>query len=274
MLFTYRAIDQDGHERQGTIEALSRDVAVAAAQRRSLIVSAIASADQKSILNIDVNIFSRVKNKDIVILSRQIATLFGAQVSALRVFRLLAGEVDNSLLASILSQVADDIQGGSPISRALSKHPKAFSDFYVNMVRAGEEAGKLSETFGYLADYLDRSYEVISKAQNALIYPAFVITVFIGVMVLMLTFVIPQISAVLLDAGQELPIYTKIVIGLSNFFVNYGALLLVALIAVIAYIFQLSRTVKGRYLIDSFELGVPYVGDLYHKLFLARIADN
>ena len=274
MLFTYRAIDQDGHEREGTIEALSQEVAVAALQRRSLVISAISGAEKKSVFTIDITFLTRIKNKDVVILSRQIATLFEAQVSALRVFRLLSTEVDNKRLSAILTQVADDIQGGSPISKALSKHPAAFSSFYVNMVRAGEESGKLSETFGYLADYLDRSYEVISKATNALVYPAFVIAVFIAVMVLMLTMVVPQISSILIDSGQELPIYTKIVIWISDFFVNYGIFLLVALIAFGIYVYQLSKSTKGRAIIDSFELTVPYVGDLYNKLFLARIADN
>src|SRR3989344_1122012 len=196
MLFSYRALDTDGHERQGTIEALSMDVAVGTLQRRNLIVSSIEPLGKKGPLSVQFNFLKQVSNKDTVILSRQIATLFEAQVSALRVFRLLAAEVDNRNLAEILTQVADDLQGGSPISKALARHPKVFSNFYVNMVRSGEESGKLSETFGYLADYLDRTYEVASKAQNALIYPAFVIMTFVARMVLMLTFVVPQISAI------------------------------------------------------------------------------
>ncbi|MGH7175634.1 MAG: type II secretion system F family protein, partial [Minisyncoccia bacterium] len=125
-----------------------------------------------------------------------------------------------------------------------------------------------------LADYLDRSYDILSKAQNALIYPAFVITVFIGVMGLMLTVVIPKISAVLLDAGQTLPIYTRIVIGLSNFFVNYGIFVLIGLILLAFYIYQLSKSVSGRAVLDGAKLSVPYIGNLYNKLYLARIADN
>ncbi|MBU2330024.1 type II secretion system F family protein, partial [Patescibacteria group bacterium] len=178
MLFSYHSLDKDGHERQGTVEALSVDVAVSTLQRRGLIVSSIEPAVKKSILNVELGLFKRVSNKEIVILSRQIATLFEAQVSALRIFRLLAAEVDNKYLSEIMTQVADDLQGGSPISKAMARHPKVFTGFYVNMVRSGEESGKLSETFGYLADYLDRTYEVMSKAQNALIYPAFVIGVF------------------------------------------------------------------------------------------------
>lgn len=274
MLFKYRAIDQDGHERDGTIEALSQDVAVGALQRRNLIISAIGPAESGSFLQQSLPFFDRVSNKEVVILSRQIATLFEAQVSALRVFRLLATEVDNQALSNILTSVADDLQGGSPISAALMRHPRVFSSFYANMVKAGEESGKLSETFVYLADYLDRSYEVASKAQNALIYPAFVIVVFFGVMGLMLTLVIPKISAVLIDSGQQVPVYTRIVIGLSSFAVNYGVFILLALVAFGFYLWRIAKTESGKLALDSIKLTIPYVGSLYRKLYLARIADN
>lgn len=274
MLFKYHAIDQDGHERDGTIEALSQELAVSSLQRRDLIVSVIESAEKHSILGRNLPFFGKISNKDIVIVSRQIATLFEAQVSALRVFRLIASEVDNKQLALILSSVGDDLQGGSSISKALARHPKVFSTFYVNMVRAGEESGKLSETFIYLADYLDRSYDTVSKVENALIYPAFVVVVFFGVMALMLTLVIPKISAVLLDSGQSVPIYTSIIIGFSNFLVNYGIFLLIALVAAGYYVWQLGKTEHGALVLDSLKLSTPYVGDLYSKLYLARISDN
>jgi type IV pilus assembly protein PilC len=274
MLFKYHAIDQDGHERDGTIEAPSKDVAVSALQRRNLIISAIDSNEKKSLLEFEIPFFNQISNKDIVILSRQISTLFEAQVSALRIFRLLAAEVDNKKLALVLSTVGDDIQGGSPISKALARHPKVFPPFYVNMVRAGEESGKLSDTFIYLADYLDRSYDIVSKAENALIYPIFVIAVFFTVMALMLTLVIPKISAVLVDSGQPVPLYTAIVIGFSNFLVHYGIFILIALIALGFYAWQLGKTKHGKLILDGLKLSVPYVGDLYKKLYLARIADN
>jgi len=274
MLFSYHAIDQDGHERDGTIEAPSQDIAISALQRRNLIISVIEAADKPSIFKFDLPFFNRISNKEVVILSRQISTLFEAQVSALRVFRLLAAEVENKQLATVLSAVGDDLQGGIPISQALARHPKVFTTFYVNMVRAGEESGKLSETFVYLADYLDRTYDIVSKAENALIYPAFVVAVFFGVMALMLTLVIPKISAVLIDSGQPVPFYTAIIIGLSNFLVHYGFLLLIALAAGGFYIWQLGKTETGKLVLDKLKLSVPYVGDLYTKLYLARIADN
>ncbi len=274
MLFNYKALDKDGHERGGTVEALSMDVAVTTLQRRGLIVSSIEPAAEKSILSLDIGLFKTVSNKEIVILSRQVATLFEAQVSALRVFRLLASEVDNKYLAEILTQVADDLQGGSPISKALARHPKVFSAFYVNMVRSGEEAGKLSETFGYLADYLDRTYEVMSKAQNALIYPAFVVVTFVVVMILMLTLVIPNVSKILLDSGQDIPLYTKIVIGLSELIVNYGAFVLILAVVGAFFVYRSLQNPQGRLFFDNLKLQTPYIGDLYEKLYLSRISDN
>jgi type IV pilus assembly protein PilC len=274
MLFTYRALDPDGHEREGTVEALTMDAAVTTLQRRSLIVSSIAPVENKSAFEFDLPFLKPVSNKEVVILSRQIATLFEAQVSALRVFRLLASEVENRHLADILTRVADDLQGGSPISKALARHPKVFSPFYVNMVRSGEEAGKLSEIFGYLADYLDRTYEVMSKAQNALIYPAFVVVVFIVVMALMMTLVIPNISKIITDSGQPIPIYTQIVIGASDFLVHYGVLILFALLIGGFFAWRSYQNEAGKLFFDNLKLNVPYVGDLYKKLYLSRISDN
>jgi len=228
MLFRYEALDKNGDRNQGTIDAFSVDAAIGAIQRRGLVITSIKSTEKKSLFRMDISFLSHVSNKDVVILSRQMATLFNSQVSALRVFSLLAAESDNPTLRKNLTEVVEDLQSGSSISKSLSKHPKVFSDFYVNMVRAGEESGKLDQTFSYLADYLDRTYEVSVKVKNALVYPAFVVVVFIGVMVFMLTNIIPKISEIIEGAGQEIPIYTKIVIGTSHFLINYGFFVLLA----------------------------------------------
>lgn len=275
MLFNYEAIDSAGAKQVGVIDAISRDVAISSLQRRGLVVSAVEEAPEEgSTFSLNMTIFESVATRDVVLLSREIATLFEAQVSALRIFRLLASESEKPLLRKTLTEVADDVQAGAPISKALGKHPKVFSAFYTNMVRAGEEAGKLDETFLYLADYLDRSYEVVSKARNALIYPAFVIVTFIVVMILMMTFVIPNISQILTDSGQEIPLYTKVVISISNFFVDYGVFLLILLVVGAAFLYRYTKTPTGREVLDRFILSVPYIGDLFKKLYLARISDN
>ncbi len=275
MLFNYKAIDSTGAEKRGSIEAINVDVAINGLQRRGLIISEIKSAEEDgSFFGRKLGIFQHVSNKEVVILSRQMATLFAAQVSALRIFRLLSTEVDNDALKTILTEVSDDLQGGSTISKALTKHPKVFSPFYVNMVKAGEESGKLDETFIYLADYLDRNYAVTSKARNALIYPAFVIFTFIAVMILMLTLVIPKISVILTSAGQQVPLYTRIVIGISAFVVDYGVFLIIALILLGIFGFYYMRTSAGKEAWARTQLSIPYVGSLYRKLYLSRIADN
>jgi type IV pilus assembly protein PilC len=275
MLFSYKAIDQNGSSREGTVEAQNTESAIETVQGRGYtIVSVDALNEKQSFLNVEVTWFERVSNKELVILSRQIATLFDAQVSALRVFRLLAAENENKKLQRIMTEISDELQGGSSISRALTNYPEVFSSFYVNMVRSGEESGTLQEVFMYLADYLDRMYQVVSKARNALIYPAFVISIFLGVMALMLTMVIPRIAKILTDSGQELPIYTKIVIGISNVLTNYIGLIAIFIALAGVVIWQFQKTEVGKRSIDEMKLLVPFVGDLYKKLFLTRICDN
>lgn len=275
MLFTYKAIDKQNNPREGTVDAASVDAAIVTVQKQGYTVVSIDPLEQKkNVLDIEFDWFSHVSNKEVVILSRQIATLFEAQVSALRVFRLLAAEAENTQLQSVLSSVADDLQAGSSISRALSGHPDIFSPFYVNMVRSGEETGSLDKSFMYLADYLDRQYQIISKARNAMMYPAFVIGTFFLVMGLMLTLVIPRIAQILTDSGQELPIYTKIVIGLSSFMTNYIGVILVLLAAGGFFLYRFVQTDVGKRTIDELKISVPYLGDLYRKLYLTRICDN
>lgn len=275
MLFEYTAVDPNGISRQGTVEANNVDGAIVTVQQRGYTVVSINEVKKGfDFLNFEFEWFQRVSNKEVVILSRQIATLFQAQVSALRVFRLLSAEAENPQLQRILNGIAEELQAGSSISRALQKYPEVFSKFYISLVRAGEESGSLEKSFNYLADYLDRMFQVMSKARNALIYPAFVISTFVVVMVLMLTLVIPRISQILTDAGQELPIYTKIVIGLSSFMTNYIGFILIAVAGAGVFYWRFQQTEVGARTIDEFKLSIPVLGNLYRKLYLTRICDN
>ncbi|HTE48433.1 MAG TPA: type II secretion system F family protein [Candidatus Paceibacterota bacterium] len=273
MLFKYKAIDSQGSNKTGEIDAPNRDMAISGLQRRGLVIISIKDeGESKSIFA--RSFFEKVKNKDVVILSRQIATLFEAQVSALKSFTMLAANAENRLLSKKLRDVSDDLQAGVSISGALAKQPDVFSDFYVNMVKVGEETGKLNETFLHLAEYLDRQYALTSKTRNALIYPAFVIVTFFVVMTLMFVVVIPKLSAIILDSGQEVPIYTKIVIGISNLFVHYGFFVLIFVVLLGIWVWRLSVTEKGKIYLDSLKLSTPVIGKLYKMLYLSRITDN
>jgi type IV pilus assembly protein PilC len=275
-LFKYTALDEKGAKREGTVDAVNIDIAISALQRRGLIISSIDPADAKAGWNLSTSIplFSGIKGSDIVMLSRQMTTLFESQVSALRAFQLLAAEARTPRLADVLTAIATDIQSGSQISSALSKHPDVFTNFYVNMVRAGEEAGKLDETFSFLADYLDRNYEITSKARNALIYPAFIVSTFFVVIILMMTLVIPKLAAMLDEVGQAVPIYTKVVIGMSSLFADYALLWIIFLIAGGAFLYRFVRTKTGYEMFARTRLQIPIIGGIYQKLYLSRVADN
>ena len=260
----------------GTVDTVTLGSAMNAIQRRGLVIISVNPINEKkgNLFSSNFTIFERVKTKDVVLLSKQLSTLFAAQVSALKVFRLLANESDNPALRGHLKEIADALQGGASISKALSDHPKIFSNFYVNMVKAGEESGRLDQTFTYLAENLERSFNLLSKAKNAMIYPIFVIVTFVGVMIFMLVTIIPKLTASLTESGQEIPIYTKVVITISDVLVHYGLFALFALIIGGFFFWRWSQTPQGKVSLSKAKISIPYVGTLYRKLYLARIAGN
>ncbi|NOY35888.1 MAG: type II secretion system F family protein [bacterium] len=275
MLYKYEATTIEGEKKNGSIEASNVEIAISSLQRRNLIIVSIHPAGKGGhFWEKNIKLFERVKPREVVILSRQLSTLFEAKVPVLDSFKLLAAESENPLLRTKLSRILEDIQGGSSLSSAMTKHPDVFSKFYVSMIRSGEESGKLDEVFLYLAEYLERSYELASKAKNALIYPAFVIATFFSVMVLMMVFVIPRLSAILLETGQDIPTYTKVVIGISDLMRSYGVFFLVLLAIGIIFLWRYTRTKTGRFIISRIQIQFPYIGTLYKKLYLSRITDN
>lgn len=273
MLFNYKAVTNVGEKKDGKIDAATKDLAIGVLQRKGLIVVSVEEeGEHKSLLKISFG--DKVPMKEIVIMSRQIATLFEAQVSALKAFTLLAGNTENVKLANILTRVTDDLQSGLSIADSLAKHPEVFSDFYVNMVRAGEETGKLMDVFTYLADYLDRQYRLTTKTKNALIYPAFVVSIFILVMSLMFVFIIPKLSDIIKESGQDIPFYTKIVMWLSDVLLHYGIFILLGIIIGIVYLYKLTRTDNGKTYLDKMKITIPIFKTVFRKLYLSRMADN
>lgn len=276
MLFTYTAIDQNGTKSSSQIDASSVDAAIVLLQKRSMSVVDIkeAEAENNDILS-NLSIFKqKIKPKDVVIFSRQVATLFEAGVSALKAFRLLAAENENKELQKRLTGVADDIEAGISLSDALAKRPDLFSPFYVNMVKAGEESGKLNESFLYLADYLDRDYELHQKIKKALTYPMFVVGTFITIMMGMFIFVIPKMAAMFADNGAELPTITKIVLGLSEILSKYWLIYTPMLIVAGWFFYRWSKTEVGTRKVDEFKSNMPVFKNLYQRIFLTRLADN
>lgn len=281
MLFKYKVINKDGGELVGSLEAANRELAISSLQRREYVVVSVieTSEDQgksfKDYLTLDVKIFKeKVKEKDIVIFSRQIATMFEAGVQALKSFRLLAAESDNVALREVLTSLSDDLQSGTSLYKAFQKHERVFTKFYVNLVKAGEEAGKLSETFLYLADYMERAYELKQKTKKALTYPAFVVATFIIIMTIMVIFVIPKMAEMLAQQGQALPLFTKIILGISNAITGYWYILIPAITVAVIMAKRWADTPEGTAYMDGVKLKIPVISNTYQKIFLARLADN
>lgn len=274
MLFKYEAITNTGEKKIGNIDASSADSAISALQRRGLIVSSIKEEGVKNGI-FKLSFFQKkIKSKDVVIMSRQISTLFEAQVSALKAFHLLSSNTENPALVKVLSTISSDIESGISISEALSRHPAVFSVFYVNMVKAGEESGKLTQTFSYLAEYLDRQYQLTSKTKNALIYPGFVIGVFLVVMLLMFVFIVPRLKAIIQDSGQAIPLSTKIVFALSDLLINYGLFVFIGVGIFVFYIYRMTKTEAGMKYLDRLKISIPVMKNIFIKLYLSRISDN
>ena len=277
MLYQYTATTLEGELKNGSIEASSVDVAISALQARGLVITDIKSAKQDGSMWESLSsfkFFNKVKHKDIVVLSRQLATLFEAKIAVMDSLRLLAGQVTNIKLKESLTEIIENIKGGSSLSSAMSKHSDIFSAFYINMIKSGEESGKLEEIFSSLADHLERSYELSSKTKNALIYPAFVVVTFFVVMILMLTFVIPKLTSILTEVNQKIPVYTRILINISDFFRNFGVFLLGGAVAGGVFLWRYAKTEKGNMAVSRFQTSFPFVGALYSKFYLSRMTDN
>ncbi|MFA6608432.1 MAG: type II secretion system F family protein [Candidatus Paceibacterota bacterium] len=277
MIFHYIAISGDGTKGEADIESSSIDDAVSLLQKRGLtIVDIKEKVEPRGLESLaNINIFKqKIQLKDIVIFSRQIATLFEAGVSALKAFRLLASENENKALTLELTHVADDIESGVSLSDALSRRPTLFSPFYVNMVKAGEESGKLNESFLYLADYMDRDYELRQKVKKALTYPTFVVATFIIIMIAMFTFVIPKMAAMFADQGAELPMITKIVLSVSDIFVKYGMVSFPVIVVAGWFFYRWAQTETGSRKIDEIKTKAPVFKTLFQRIFLQRLADN
>ncbi|KKU53323.1 MAG: hypothetical protein A3G60_03360 [Candidatus Ryanbacteria bacterium RIFCSPLOWO2_12_FULL_47_9c] len=275
MLYNYQARTHEGLTRSGSVEAPSVDAAIQMLQRQNLFVLQLESAVKRlPWYQLPLARFHGVGQKEVMLLARQLSTLFEAKVPVVQTFRTLIGQSGSRGMQQHLTEVLDDVQGGMSMSQAMGKHPTVFSNFFVNMVRSGEESGKLDSVFNYLADYLERNYILLTKTRNAMIYPAFILVAFIGVVVMLLTVVIPKLTLIIKEAGQELPIYTRIVIGTSEFLRSFGVFILLLILGVIVVLFQYLKTPEGRRAWSRTQITIPIIGILFQKLYLARLADN
>ncbi|QQG45679.1 MAG: type II secretion system F family protein [Candidatus Sungiibacteriota bacterium] len=272
--FEYQARTREGELRSGMIESSSQEAALDLLQQNNLLIISIKEKAKPTLLELRVPFVGRIKQKDVVVLSRQLATLFEARIPMIQALKTLIGETTKPALKEAVAEILDDVSGGLALSQAMTKHPHVFSSFYVNLVRSGEESGKLQEVFTYLADYLERSYYLTSKAKNSMIYPAFVLVAFMGVLVVMLVVVIPKLVSIFEETGQAVPFYTQVVITLSLLLRQWGLALVVLLVGGLIAVWRWGMTQPGKLFFHKLQISLPIIGELYRKLYMARFADN
>ncbi|MCK4454371.1 type II secretion system F family protein [Candidatus Parcubacteria bacterium] len=275
MKFKYQARTEEGEIQEGVVEAGSRESALNILENHNLFVTSLIESSLIPIWLRDIKIFNRVSQKDIVIFSRQLSMMFEANVPLVESLETLGSQQKNPVFKEKVLEIAKSVEGGTALSEAFSKHPDIFSPFYVNMIKSGEASGKLSEVLKYLAERLEKQYEFMSKIKGAMIYPLLVIVVSFVVIGIIIFFVMPQFAEIFGTSGQELPLFTKIVLGLSEFFRKWLLVLMVLFLALLAFVFfYFMKTKEGKEFIDKHILSFPFFGDFLKMFYLSRFAQN
>ncbi|MCR4322633.1 MAG: type II secretion system F family protein [Candidatus Azambacteria bacterium] len=274
MQFSYQARTQQGDLKSGTIDAVTKEAALDALQRSNFLVIAINASSGNSLISGGLKFFRRVPRKEVVIFSRQIATLFEAKVPLIEALKTMMEQTSNPMFKDALLDIAKNVDAGAPLSKALAGHKRIFSGFYVSMVHSGEVSGKLEDIFQYLADGLEREYYLIQKVRGALTYPAFIIFGFGAIGFVMMVWVVPNLTVILKESGQELPFLTRAVIFTSDLFSNYWWALIIGIVGFIGSIFYIINTPQGKATWQRVQLKIPIFGKMFQKFYLARLTDN
>lgn len=259
-----------GEIKSGELVAKTKDELIYSLRKQGIIPTVISE------IKAPKKVFSKkkkVSDRDLVVFTRQFATMFTAGIPIVQGLDILSRQIENKTLATMLSQIKGDIETGTTLADALKKHPYVFDDLYVNLVAAGETGGVLDSVLMRLAGYIEKSMKLKKKVKGAMIYPAIVVSVAVLVVSIIMIFVIPIFSKIFTEMGVALPLPTRSVIWMSNFLAGIGgALILLGLIGSVVTLRQYRKTEKGKRDIDRFLLQMPVIGDLLKKVAVARFS--
>jgi len=270
-IFKYKAVDKNRETVSGLMEAASEEDAIGILREKGMMIISL-NKEAETVKSSQKFIFGWVKAKDLVVFSRQFSVMVSANVTIVQALKILVDQTANIKLKAIISDVAYEVDAGSKLSDALGKRANVFSNFYVSVIRSGETSGRLDDSLNYLADEMEKDYDMMSKIRGAMIYPAFVFFGLGAVGVVMMVYVIPKLLTVLTESGAELPMATKILIAVSGFMVNWWYLILIFFAGVIAGIYFLLKNSAGRMVFDSLVLRLPIFGKLFQRIYLVRFS--
>ena len=268
-IYKYRARSRDGKIINGAVEAITESEAAELLREKGMYVLSLsrARAGQKKSWNVNLG---KIKHKDVVVFSRQLAVMISATVPIVQALRILGKQTTNPLFVDKIIDMANDVEGGMKLSSAMSRGKKTFSHFYVSMVKSGETSGRLDEVLEYLADQMEKDYDLVSRIKGAMIYPVFVISGMIVVGFIMMAFVIPKMTKLLSESGAELPFLTKVLIAVSSFIANNYIYMIVAVVVAIFFLRVWTRSKAGKVAWDTIKIKFPLFGPLFKKIYIVR----
>ena len=267
-IFEWSGKTSRGIIEKGEITANSKDEVVDQLRKRNITATLVKQKEKKSF---NFSFGGGVKDKDIVIFTRQFATMIDAGLPLVQALEILSTQVENKFLAKTLETIKSDVESGATYADALKKHPKAFTELYANMVAAGESGGILDTILSRLAAYIEKAMKLKKKVKGALVYPIVVSSIAIICIAVIMIFVVPTFSKMFLAMGGTLPLPTLMVIKLSNFLAGMGGLLTgLALVGFFIGIKQFRKTEKGKLVTDKIMLRLPIFGLLLKKVSVAK----
>ncbi len=269
-LFQYKAISPQGAVSRGVVESPNLAAASEVLEEKNLVVLQLR---QTTKVRASVSGFSLgfIKQKDIVMLARQMSVMIAATVPIVPALRILSAQTEQPKLKAVTREMADDVDGGLQISQAFAKHPRYFSRFFVAMIRSGETSGRLDEVLNYLADQMEKDYDLTSRIRGAMVYPAFIVVSLIAVAIIMMIFVIPKMSGLLLESGAQLPLQTRVLIGTSNFIATYWWALAIVVVGILIVLRLWVQSKSGRVAWDQILLRLPVFGLITQKIIIVRM---
>ena len=274
MKFKYKARTKTGELQVGFVEGASGSIATATLQGHGLFVLSVEVAEGKKWYDRFVGYFEQVKPKDMMIFSRQFATMLGAKVALNDSLKTIQAQTTNPTLKEIVGEVSRDVDGGLSLSQAMERHPQAFSGFYVNMIRSAEVTGRVEEATGYLAEHIEKQATLIAKVKGALIYPVVMVVLFVIVAGIIATVVLPQIGPIFDEAGVDVPFFTRIMIQSGEFLSSWWWMVVLGFGFVVFVIYDYFKTEEGRVVIDELVLRTPGFSKLLKQLHVARFAES
>ncbi|MFZ5623281.1 MAG: type II secretion system F family protein [Gemmatimonadota bacterium] len=267
-VFEYTARNaQTGQIMRGQVDVASRDEVTAYLRRNRLI---LVSVREPKPIKFSLGQAKAIKTRDVVIFTRQFATMINAGLPLVQSLTILAQQTENKALQEVTRQVVYDVEAGNTLADAFRKHPKAFTGLYVNMVAAGEAGGILDTILLRLATFLEKNDALIRKVKSAMVYPGVIMSVAALAVTVLLIFVIPTFQSMFASVNLELPLPTRIVIGLSEFLIGWWWAI-IAVVVLIGFAFrQYYNSPQGRKQIDGILLRAPVIGDLLRKSAVSR----